>query len=140
MMSTFIDKTAEKLTPFVLLFTRLVVGYLFLIHGTVKLFEFPFPNKGGAVSAMSILGVGGILEVVGGILIALGLFTRFTGFILAGLMAVAYFFFHASLENWLHPIVNRGELASIYCMVFLIYMVIGPGKWSLDEWLKNRNR
>jgi putative oxidoreductase len=108
-----------------------MTGLLFLAHGTAKLFTWPLVDyfKDG-VSLFSMMGIAGLLEIVGGILIVLGLFTRITAFILSGMMAVAYFMAHAP-QNF-HPIINGGELAIMYCFVFLYFAAAGAGPWSLD--------
>ena len=108
------NSTFEKLTPVVLLLARIVIGYMFLLHGTAKFFEYPMSMTGGngAVTDPMMI-VGGILEI-------------------AGQMAYAYFFMHVSAETIFNPLANKGELAIMYCMAFLIFMVIGPGKLSLD--------
>jgi putative oxidoreductase len=110
---------------------RIMTGLLFLAHGTAKLFTWPLVDyfKDG-VSLFSMMGIAGLLEIVGGILIVLGLFTRITAFILSGMMAVAYFMAHAP-QNF-HPIINGGELAIMYCFVFLYFAAAGAGPWSLD--------
>ncbi|OOR98365.1 hypothetical protein B0187_08835 [Haemophilus paracuniculus] len=125
----------EKLSPFVLLLARVVSGYMFLLHGTSKFFEFPMSMTGGngSVELFSIYGVGGIIEIVGGLFIILGLFTRPTAFLLAGQMAYAYFFMHAKAENLFLPLLNGGELAIMYCMMFLVFIITGAGKFSLDN-------
>jgi putative oxidoreductase len=79
----------------------------------------------------SLLGVGGAIELVGGLLLLIGLFTRPVAFILSGEMAVAYFGFHAFQNVW--PILNKGELAALYCFVFLFFAVAGPGKFAVDR-------
>lgn len=110
---------------------RIVTGLLFLAHGTAKLVQWPFVEmfKDG-VPLISLFGIGGVLEIAGGGLIVLGLFTRPVAFVLSGMMAVAYFMFHAPAS--VHPIVNQGELAIIYCFVFLYLAATGAGPWSLD--------
>ena len=94
------NSTFEKLTPVVLLLARIVIGYMFLLHGTAKFFEYPMSMTGGngAVTDPMMI-VGGILEIAGGLLLALGLFTRPISFLLAGQMAYAYFFMHVSAET-----------------------------------------
>ncbi len=82
------------------------------------------------VPLASLLGVGGVLEIVGGALIVLDLFTRITAFVLSGMMAVAYFMFHAPAS--FYPIINQGELAIIYSFVFLYFAATGAGPWSID--------
>jgi len=110
---------------------RIVSGLLFLAHGTAKLVQWPYVDmfKDG-VPLASLFGVGGVLEIVGGALIVLGLFTRITAFVLSGMMAVAYFMFHAPAS--LYPIINQGELAIMYSFVFLYFAATGAGPWSLD--------
>ena len=110
---------------------RIMTGLLFLAHGTTKLFRFPLTDyfKDG-VPLFSFMGFAGLLEVVGGVLIVLGLFTRITAFILSGMMAVAYFMAHA--PQGFYPILNGGELAIMYCFVFLYLAAAGGGPWSLD--------
>lgn len=125
----------EKLSPVVLLLVRVVAGYMFLLHGTSKFFEFPMSMTGGngSVELFSIYGAAGILEIVGGLFIILGLFTRPTAFLLAGQMAYAYFFVHASADTLFLPLINKGELAIMYCMMFLVFIITGAGKFSLDS-------
>ena len=110
---------------------RIMTGLLFLAHGTTKLIRFPLTDyfKDG-VPLFSFMGFAGLLEVVGGVLIVLGLFTRITAFILSGMMAVAYFMAHA--PQGFYPILNGGELAIMYCFVFLYFAAAGGGPWSLD--------
>lgn len=133
-MNKSVQHSAHPMQDLVLLFTRVIVGYMFLVHGTVKLFAFPLSMTNGkaAVEWLSLMGLGGALELIGGVLLILGLFTRINAFIMAGMMAVAYFYFHSGFDLILNPIVNKGEAAALYCMVFLIYWVIGAGKYSLD--------
>lgn len=106
---------------------RIIVGLLFACHGAQKLFGM-FGGKGGAQGMML---VGGVIELAGGILIALGLLTRPAAFLSSGMMAVAYFMAHAG--NGFMPIVNKGELAVIYCFVFLYMFFRGAGPLSLDS-------
>jgi len=115
--------------PRVLALLRIMVGLLFLEHGTQKLLGFPAsPNPGPAL--LSLMGIQGIIELVGGILIVLGLFTRPVAFILCGDMAVAYFMSH--FPNSFFPITNRGDAAILYCFIFLYLAVASGGTWSLD--------
>jgi putative oxidoreductase len=110
---------------------RIITGLLFLAHGTAKLLHFPEVDmfKDG-VPLFSIFGIGGLLEIVGGVLIVLGLFTRITAFVLAGEMAVAYFMFHA--PGGFIPLINQGELAILYCFIFLYFAAAGAGPFSVD--------
>lgn len=110
---------------------RIITGLLFLAHGTAKLIQWPFVEmfKDG-VPIGSLMGIGGLLELIGGVLIVIGLFTRITAFVLCGMMAVAYFMVHAPAG--FYPILNGGELALMYCFVFLYLAAAGAGPWSID--------
>jgi putative oxidoreductase len=108
---------------------RIVAGFLFLWHGAQKLVGFPVPP--GGEMAFHIQFIAGPIELVGGSLVALGLFTRWSAFLCSGQMAVAYWTFHA--PRALFPLENRGELAALYCFVFLLIAARGPGIWSLDR-------
>lgn len=112
---------------------RIVAGTLFAFHGAQKLFGL-FAAKAGP-EMMSQLWIGGVIELVGGLLIAVGLFTRPAAFLCAGQMAVAYVQFHWKLRigRDMFPIVNGGELAVIYCFVFLFLLARGAGIWSIDR-------
>jgi putative oxidoreductase len=117
--------------PHILSILRIVAGFLIATHGAQKLFGFPSRLPGGTVPLMSLFGIAGIIETVGGILLLLGLFTRVAAFVLAGEMAVAYFMMHAPHGFW--PLMNKGELAVINCFVFLYFAAAGGGEWSLDR-------
>ena len=128
-------KSLEKFSPQVLGFVRIITGYMFLLHGTAKFFEFPISMTGGngSVPLLSMYGIGGLIEVIGSVLIILGLFTRPAAFVLSGQMAFAYFCIHASFANILLPIVNQGELAALYSLVFLYFVTAGSGAFALDN-------
>jgi putative oxidoreductase len=128
MMPT-IDTVIATWSPRVLSILRIIVGLLFLEHGTSKYLSLPVSPSTG-VAAMSLPGINGMIELVGGVLIVLGLFTRPVAFILAGDMAVAYFIAHS--PRGFFPLLNGGELAIVYCFVFLYLAVAGGGVWSLD--------
>ncbi len=113
---------------------RMVTGLMFAQHGAQKLFGWLGGDQ--VASVMSIFGVAGVLELFGGILIILGLFTRPVAFVLSGQMAVAYFMAHASRGFW--PVVNQGELAVLYCFIFLFLAAHGAGRWSLDDVIGRR--
>jgi len=123
-----IKSTVSRLAPHLLSVLRIVAAYLFIAHGTQKLFG--FPAAGPRFQLLSMLGAAGILEAGGGLLMLIGLFTRPVAFILAGEMAVAYFTQHAPRGAW--PIVNGGELAVLYCFLWLYFVAAGPGPWSVD--------
>ena len=117
---------------------RIVTGYLFIAHGTAKLLKMPHVAMFDKLQPWSLPWIAGCLELVGGALIILGLFTRPTAFVLSGLMAFAYFIGHASKGNPLLPLLNGGELAVLYCFLFLVLSVAGAGAYSLDSILKRR--
>ena len=112
---------------------RIVSGYLFLAHGTTKLFQSPYIEMFANVPLASLAGVAGVLEVVGGIALILGLFTRPVAFVLSGLMAFAYFIAHAPQGNVILPILNQGELAVLYSFLFLFLSVAGGGALAVDN-------
>lgn len=115
--------------PRVLSLLRIIVGLLFLEHGSAKLLGFP---PGTAAPALgSLLWFSGLIELVGGALVAVGLFTRCAAFIASGEMAFAYFLSHA--PNGFFPMYNRGDAAVLYCFVFLYLAFAGGGPWSLDR-------
>jgi putative oxidoreductase len=116
--------------PRALAILRIVAGLCFLAHGVVKLFGFPEGAQPGQQEIASLMGIGGLLEVVGGALIMIGLFTRPTAFVMSGMMAVAYWMFHAPQSPF--PVVNGGDAAILYCFVFLYFVTSGPGAWSVD--------
>lgn len=116
--------------PRVLSILRIVTGLIFLLHGTQKLFGFPAPPQSGLPPAFSLLWVGAILELVGGLFILVGLLTRPVAFVLAGEMAVAYWMFHAPRS--MYPVLNGGDASILYCFVFLYLVFAGAGVWSLD--------
>jgi putative oxidoreductase len=118
--------------PYLLSVLRIVAALMFIQFGTMKLFAFPIgmPPDGGTAKLMSQTGLGAILEVFGGGLILLGLFTRPVAFVLAGQMAVAYFQFHFPQSFW--TVVNMGTPAVLYCFLFLYFSAGGAGPWSLD--------
>jgi putative oxidoreductase len=117
-------------TPRVLGILRIIVGFLFLQHGTAKLFGVPHVAMFDSLHLFSLLGLAGVLELVGGFLVLMGLFTRPAAFILAGEMAFAYFMAHAP-KGFL-PMLNQGELAVLYCFAFLYFAFAGGGAFSVD--------
>ena len=118
--------------PRALAVLRIVTAYLFITHGTAKIFGIPHQAMFDGTKLLSLTGVAGMLELVGGALMLIGLFVRPVAFVMCGFMAVAYFMAHASQGNVLVPMLNKGELAVVYCFVFLYFSVAGAGAWSVD--------
>lgn len=110
---------------------RIVAGFLFMSHGMQKLLGYPaaFPMP---VEIFSLIGLAGILELFGGALVLVGLFTRPVAFVLSGEMAFAYFMVHAPKSFW--PLLNAGDAAVLFCFVFLYLAAAGGGPWSADRW------
>ena len=121
-----VNASFGKYSGYIYALMRIVIGLLFACHGGDKLFGM----FGGRVASVPLMQIGGAIELVGGFLVAFGLFTRVAAFICSGMMAVAYFMAHAK-SGWL-PIINKGELAVIYTFVFLYISARGAGLWSLD--------
>jgi putative oxidoreductase len=119
---------------------RIVAAAIYLVAGTIILFAFPIgmPPDGGTAPLMSQIGIGGLLELLGGGLLLVGLFTRPVAFVLAGEMAVAYFQFHFPQSFWPH--VNNGIPAVLYCFLWLYFSAAGAGPWSLDAMRSRRDR
>ena len=122
--------SAARWQPLLLSVLRIVTALLLLQHGTAKLFGFPHVAMFDGLKLFSLVGVAGILEFFGGVMLLLGLFTWPVAFILSGEMAVAYFIAHA--QKSFFPILNGGELAVLYCFVFLYIAAAGGGAFSLD--------
>jgi putative oxidoreductase len=122
--------TLDRYTPYALAALRIVAALIFMEHGTQKLLGFPAPPESGRPALLSLSGVGGLMELVGGLLLVVGLFTRPVAFLLAGEMAVAYWMFHAPRSFF--PVLNGGDAAILYCFVFLLLVFTGPGAWSVD--------
>jgi putative oxidoreductase len=125
-----------KFAPQMLSILRIVSGLIFFEHGLQKFFAFP-PRAAGVTSGpelFSLLGLQGVIELVGGILLIFGLFTRPVAFILSGDMAVAYFYAHHPRNFF--PVLNAGDAAILYCFVFLYFFFAGGGAWSVDRWMR----
>ena len=121
--------TLERYRPYILSILRIVIGLLFLQHGLSKVFNFPAPSPVPSLSGLMILAA--FLETVGAVLLTLGAYTRIVAFILSGEMAFAYFMAHAPRS--FYPLVNGGELAVIYCFIFLYFAFAGGGPLSVDR-------
>jgi len=126
------QRTVESYTPYALAALRIVTAYLFIQHGTAKLFGLPHQEMFDGLQLFSLIGLAGVLEVAAGLLVGVGLYTRPAAFVLSGMMAVAYFIAHAPQGNVMAPMLNGGELAALYSFVFLLFAVTGAGALSLD--------
>ena len=115
--------------PRALALLRIVAALIFMEHGTQKLLGFP-PSDHPGPALFSLLGLAGILELCGGVLLLLGLFTRPVAFVLSGMMATAYWMAHAPQS--FYPALNGGDAAILFCFVFLYLVAAGPGAWSID--------
>ena len=127
-MNTFLANSS----PILLSVLRIITGFLFMAHGTQKWLLFPGGTTRATVETLG--GIAGLFELIGGPLILLGLFTRPVAFVLSGMCAFAYFIAHAPQGFW--PILIKGELAVLYCFVFLYLAAAGGGPWSLDRALR----
>jgi len=116
----------------VLAILRIVSGYLLLTHGTAKLFHAPQVAAFDNLQLFSLLGLAGIIELVVGVLLIIGLFTRYAAFLGSGFAAAAYFLGHVPKGNFFLPMLNGGEPAVLFCFIFLYLVFAGPGAWSLD--------
>jgi putative oxidoreductase len=119
-------------TPRAQALLRIVTGYLYLWHGSAKLLGMPHVAAFDKLQLFSLMGFAGVLELAGGVLLLVGLFTRPVAFILSGEMAFAYFMGHAPRGNAILPMLNQGELAAEWCFVFLFFAAAGAGAWSVD--------
>ena len=126
------ERVLGRFSPYSYALLRMVAGFLFFQHGIQKLFGYPGTQP--AVDVMTQAGLAGIIETVGGVMIAIGLFTSPVAFIASGEMAWAYFQVHAPRNFW--PMLNGGELAALYCFLFLYFAAIGSGKLSVDAFRK----
>ena len=124
------ERFLDTWRPRTLSILRIVSAFLFMQHGGQKLLGFPVAQR-HAFDLLTLSGVAGVLELFGGFLLLIGLMTRPTAFLLSGQMAFAYFIAHAPRGFW--PLLNGGELAIMYCFVFLYLSVAGGGEWSADH-------
>ncbi len=128
----------QSLSPYIQSLLRIFAAFMFMSAGTMKLFAFPMgvPPNGGTVPLISQIGLAGILETFGGLMLLLGLYTRPVAFILAGEMAVAYFQVHFPINFW--PIINNGQPAILYCFIWLYFSAAGARYLSIDNLIKKR--
>jgi len=122
--------------PYLLSVLRMIAAFLYIAHGTQKLFGFPATAPRPTFAVFTLLGVAGVLEAFGGGLMLLGLFTRPVAFILSGQMAYAYFTQHAPQSPW--PLLNGGELSVLYCFIWLYFTAAGAGPLSVDALIRKR--
>lgn len=128
------DDIATNWQSRVLSLLRIMAALLFMEHGLMKLLHFPGPQPGVPDPLPMLLLCAAVIEVIGGLLLAIGLFSRVAAFICSGQMAVAYFIAHAPQGFW--PGLNGGDAAILFCFIFLYIAVAGPGAWSADRMLK----
>jgi len=121
----------DRFSPYALALLRIFTALSFISHGTQKLFGFPVPPSWGMPGAFSLLWFAAVIEVVGGVLVLVGFFTRPVAFILSGQMAVAYWMAHGS--KGFYPLLNGGEAAMLFCFIFLYIAFSGPGALALDS-------
>lgn len=125
------ERVLSVYAPHAFALMRIAVGVLFVCHGLQKVFGLFGGINGAPAPLSSLFGIAGVIEVVAGVLIAGGLVASYAAFVASGEMAVAYFTAHFPVGFW--PIENNGELAVLYCFIFLFMATQGSGKWSLDE-------
>lgn len=130
--------TLTRFQPLLLSVLRMAAAYMFMLHGTAKLFAVPHITMFDGLQLFSLYGLAGMLEVGGGLLLLLGLFTRPVAFILSGQMAVAYFMAHATKAPLL-PLINGGEAAALFSFVFIYIATAGGGAWALDNLFKKNH-
>jgi putative oxidoreductase len=132
------DEFFDTWSPRMLSVLRIVTAFLFIMHGTAKLFGVPHQPQFDNLELFSLEGLQGILEFAGGMLLLVGLFSRPVAFVLSGDMAVAYFMAHFP-KSWL-PVLNGGDLAVLFSFVFFYLWLAGPGPWSIDAMIRSVRR
>ena len=118
--------------PRLLSIVRILLGLLYLQHGLSKYFGFPAAAPQN-FQVFSLLGLAGAIEIIGGLMLALGIYTRWAAFIISGEMAVAFFIVRNRLSTSLFPMVNGGQLEAVYSIFFFMFFLVGGGAWSLDR-------
>ncbi len=138
-MGDVMEATLDKYRPQMLSILRIMVGLLFLSAGIQKWFAFPVAMPAAAnITLFSMIGVAGCIELIGGALVTVGLFTRYAAFIMSGEMAVAYWFYANRPARGFMPIQNGGTVEVLFCFVFLYFVFAGSGPWSLDTLLRKK--
>jgi putative oxidoreductase len=133
------ESTLDKYRLQMLSILRIVAGLLFMSAGLQKWFGFPVPMQANAnFPLFSMIAVAGTIELVGGALVTVGLFTRFAAFVMSGEMAVAYWFYANRPARGFMPIQNGGTIEVLYCFIFLYLVFAGGGSWSLDAVLRKK--
>ncbi len=130
-----LDALGTAWAPRLLSVLRIMTGLLLLQHGTAKLFKFPIVQMYAKLDLASMGGIAGFIELIAGLLLVVGLFSRCAAFIASGMCAVGYFLVHA--PRGFYPILNGGELIALYCFALLYLAAAGPGPWSIDAARKN---
>jgi putative oxidoreductase len=125
-----LDALGTAWAPSLLSVLRIMSGLLLLEHGIAKIFKFPVVPAFAKVDLASLVGASGILELIGGVLLVIGLFSRSAAFILSGMCAVGYFMFHAPRSFF--PVMNNGDAIILFSLVLLYIAAAGPGPWSID--------
>jgi len=133
------EATLDKYRPQMLSILRIMVGLLFMSAGIQKWFAFPVAMPAAAnITLFSMLGIAGCIELIGGALVTVGLFTRYAAFIMSGEMAVAYWLYANRLSRGFMPIQNGGTVEVLFCFIFLYLVFAGSGPWSLDAILRKK--
>jgi putative oxidoreductase len=126
-------------SPRLLSIVRILLGLLYMQHGLSKYFGFPTPSPQN-FQAMSLLGLAGIIELVGGFLLALGVYTRWVAFVISGEMAVAFFIVRQRLSTSFFPLRSGGQLEAVYSIFFFTFFLVGGGAWSIDKLRRGQHR
>jgi putative oxidoreductase len=133
------EATLDKYRPQMLSILRIMIGLLFMSAGIQKWFAFPVAMPAAAnITLFSMIGIAGLIELIGGALVTVGLFTRYAAFILSGEMAVAYWFYANRPARGFMPIQNGGTVEVLFCFIFLYLVFAGSGPWSLDALLRKK--
>jgi len=127
----------EVLQPRLLSLVRILLGLIYLQHGLSKYFGFPAPQPQN-FQIVSMIGAAGVIEIIGSVMIVLGLYTRWVAFLISGEMFVAYFIYAKRLGRGFFPLTNGGELEAMFCLFFFTIFLVGGGVWAIDRTLNRR--